>query len=364
MTLHIFNPEHDIALAADELHFTAPHAARELRTDLGFLPALWADDGDLILVEKVSAAVNSVRHLKCHTADVLFVTPADLSVVSFSDITIDPWGWNRVLKAQLRTINPELERLTPSDEQLTQMRRLSNRRWASEQLLPQLVGIDNRLIGTSEYITDIQTVEMRARQLRRSVFKAPWSSSGRGLRYVDAPTDELEPHLKGWAMNTLKRQDGLMIEPFYNKIRDFGMEFNCAAGTITYQGLSLFKTTNGSYIGSIIATESEKQHLLSQHISISLLDTIREAIIHLLTDHLAPIYNGPLGIDMMIVADRGKCKLHPCVELNLRRTMGHVALSIPHDEACPQRLMTISYTDKYHLRITETVENIVRGTLL
>ena len=51
MTLRIFNPEHDIALAADELHFTAPHAARELRTDLGFLPALWADDGDLILVE-------------------------------------------------------------------------------------------------------------------------------------------------------------------------------------------------------------------------------------------------------------------------------------------------------------------------
>ena len=190
MTLHIFNPEHDIALAADELHFTAPHAARELRTDLGFLPALWADDGDLILVEKVSAAVNSVRHLKCHTADVLFVTPADLSVVSFSDITIDPWGWDRVLKAQLRTINPELERLTPSDEQLTQMRRLSNRRWAGEQLLPQLVGIDDRLIGTSEYITDIQTVEMQARQLRRSVFKAPWSSSGRGLRYVDAPTDE------------------------------------------------------------------------------------------------------------------------------------------------------------------------------
>jgi hypothetical protein len=27
--------------------------------------------------------------------------------------------------------------------------------------------------------------------------------------------------------------------------------------------------------------------------------------------------------------------LHPCVELNLRRTMGHVALSIPCDETMP-----------------------------
>jgi len=42
MTLHIFNPEHDIALAINKSIFTAPHSARELRADLGFLPALYA----------------------------------------------------------------------------------------------------------------------------------------------------------------------------------------------------------------------------------------------------------------------------------------------------------------------------------
>ena len=45
MKLHIFNPDHDVALASNMDAFTAPHAARELRADLGYLPALWADDG-------------------------------------------------------------------------------------------------------------------------------------------------------------------------------------------------------------------------------------------------------------------------------------------------------------------------------
>ena len=33
--LQIFNPEHDIALAANLSNFTAPHAGRQLRHDLG-----------------------------------------------------------------------------------------------------------------------------------------------------------------------------------------------------------------------------------------------------------------------------------------------------------------------------------------
>ena len=56
MTLHIFNPEHDIALAANLSNFTAPHAGRQLRHDLGFLPALWAAEGDSVLVENPARA--------------------------------------------------------------------------------------------------------------------------------------------------------------------------------------------------------------------------------------------------------------------------------------------------------------------
>ena len=56
MILHVFNPEHDIALASNLSNFTAPHAGRQLRYDLGFLPALWAQDGDAVLVENPERA--------------------------------------------------------------------------------------------------------------------------------------------------------------------------------------------------------------------------------------------------------------------------------------------------------------------
>lgn len=47
-----------------------------------------------------------------------------------------------------------------------------------------------------------------------------------------------------------------MIEPLYNKVYDFGMEFMANAdGTIDYLGLSLFDTRGGAYTASICATE-------------------------------------------------------------------------------------------------------------
>lgn len=42
-------------------------------------------------------------------------------------------------------------------------------------------------------------------------------------------------------------------------------------------------------------------------------------------DKLKGIYSGPFGIDMMVLNGG---KIHPCVELNLRGTMGHVALDL------------------------------------
>ena len=54
-----------------------------------------------------------------------------------------------------------------------------------------------------------------------------------------------------------------MIEPRYNKVKDFGMEFTSDTGDIKYEGLSLFKTINGSYAGNILACEEDKMNALS-----------------------------------------------------------------------------------------------------
>ncbi|MBR5634825.1 MAG: hypothetical protein IKW78_06600, partial [Prevotella sp.] len=91
---------------------------------------------------------------------------------------------------------------------------------------------------------------------------------------------------------------------------------------------------------------------------------------------------GPFGIDMMIVRDGSKnladdskkiadgsknrgekseIALHPCVELNLRRTMGHVALSIPCEKFSP-KIMSIDNTDRHRLQIIRSNEKFVNSS--
>ncbi len=368
MKLLIFNPEHDIALAINKDRFTPPHAGRQLRADLGFLPSLWAEEGDMVLVDDVEAAAEAVRHLTKYAMTVKFVSLADLSkadIASLADFEVDPWGWDSTIRRQLLDANPNLRPYLPTAERLDEMRRLSSRRFAAEHLLPQLVSMDERLIGRSHYCEDLPSVVQAISENGKSVLKSPWSSSGRGVRYVDGT--QLTDHQQGWVNNVLSRQGGIMVEPLYRKVMDFGMEFMAQKdGTVDFCGLSMFDTLNGAYTGSILATEDDKREMLSRYCEMALLDKVCEKIKSLLSPLFAGNYHGPFGVDMMIVAtDNAETFLmHPCVEMNLRRTMGHVALAVSPSKMESQGVMTISFSGKYHLRIHKTNANTLKQRLV
>ena len=375
MTLHIFNPEHDIALATNVTRFTAPHVGRQLRADLGFLPALWAADGDMVLVDDVEAALEAVRHVRRLAAEVLFVTVQDmrLLVPQLSDVMmVKPWGWDLGVIEQLQQMG--LQQQAPSEAQLASIRTLSSRQWAASHLLPVVRTVADGLIGEACYVDNFDVLQ-HMMQVDCSlpigeggggaVVKAPWSSSGRGVRYVLNP--DHWRHNASWVRNVIDKQGGIMLEPYYHKVKDFGMEFEaCADGRVEYCGLSVFQTVNGAYTGSVIATERAKREMLSRYVSMQQLEAVRDSICATMSKALRGIYVGPFGVDMMIVAseDQNRFLMHPCVELNLRNTMGHVALSIPCDDTMPQRLMRIDYTNRYHLRIVETNENVLNSLML
>ena len=128
------------------------------------------------------------------------------------------------------------------------------------------------------------------------------------------------------------------------------MEFErLANGLVCYQGLSLFHTKNGAYIGNLLASEEAKRALMARYLPLELLDNIKQRII----DNVQlDDYQGPFGIDMMIVEDSEENSkqmflLHPCVEINLRRTMGHVALCLPVME--DKRLAITGKPHSFHL---------------
>lgn len=353
MKLHIFNPEHDIALAADVRRFTAPLAARQLRRDLAFLPALWADDGDFVLVEEVDEAVRQSKFFGTLMADVRFVSADDLRRLSqeFSAVEIEPWGWDFGVVETLSKAG--LGRFCPSAEQIRTIRELSSRRWAAEHLLPALRSrLSFKTVGVSRYIS--RASELPSAAEIPFVLKSPWSSSGRGIRYVFDPK-QLERNLS-WARRVIGQQGGMMVEPFYEKVTDFAMEFE-ADGAVVFKGLSLFLTKNGAYTGNLIASEQEKQEILSEWVPVEVQTRLSEAICSIVSEEFSGRYTGPFGIDMMITND----SLHPCVELNLRRTMGHVALSIPCEKFA-QKIMSIDNTDRHRLQIIRSNENFVNNS--
>ena len=365
MKLHIFNPEHDIALAADVRRFTAPLAARQLRRDLAFLPALWAEDGDFVLVEDVDEAVRQSKSFGTLMADVRFVSADDLRRLSqaFSAVEIEPWGWDFGVVETLSKAG--LGRFCPSAEQIRTIRELSSRRWAAGHLLPALRSrLSFKTVGVSRYIS--RESELPTAAEIPFVLKSPWSSSGRGIRYV-FDEKQLERNLS-WARRVVGQQGGIMIEPFYEKVTDFAMEFEAKADkSVVFKGLSLFLTKNGAYTGNLIASEREKQKILSEFVSENDFEELRETVTELLTTELKGRYKGPFGIDLMIVRDGSKkladgskkiadgsknrgekseIALHPCVELNFRSTIGH------------------DYTDRHRLQIIRSNENFVNNSSL
>ena len=228
-TLHIFNPEHDIALAANLSNFTSPHAGRQLRHDLGWLPALWASEG-YVLVEDVEAAARDFARVMHRQFDG-FVDKHQLVKLDIDHV--EPWGWDLALRSFLVRYGVKA---VPTVEEIGVIRDLSHRKYAVELL--RALTCDGT-IGYSWRADLMAEVRQALQDHQHIVVKAPWSSSGRGVRFIDKTLDEYQ---RRWIKNVIASQGSVVIETYCNKVKDFGMEFESDDhGHVRYLGLSLFR---------------------------------------------------------------------------------------------------------------------------
>ena len=315
-TLHIFNPDHDEALAAGTPFYTPTRAARAMAQKGARWPHLWSEEGDYVLLPEAE-----VQEFLWKIAKEVF--PKDLTPALWERVgRIDPWGWDAALCRRLR-LRGAPERLLPDAERLEAIRQLSSRA-TSVRLLRLLRQALPETVGEAEILTDIGAVEEFASRHAAVMLKAPWSCSGRGVFKAGAPLSET---VRRRVERILEKQGSIAAEPFYDRIKDFALEFEALAdGTISYQGLSYFTASStGAYGGNLIAPQSVLLEKIGVPLPILLPQLIAASTAALQT-LLQGKYCGPLGIDMMLVGKGGAVRLHPCVELNLRRTMGHVAL--------------------------------------
>lgn len=320
MVLHIYNPEHDIALGKNSEFFTPPKAARLTRKIFCHRPAIWAEDGDWVLVDDISVAESNILHDKGCYAKVRFVTMKDLSKLQQEDMPekILPWGWDKFLVKQLITCNRLFKKLVPSSEQLDDIRMLSSRCFVAERLLPMIM--TDHYVGEMLICRSYEEVVAELQKNSNIVVKSPWSCSGRGVRFLHGDITDSE---YGWIKNILNEQGSVTVEPMYNKLIDFAMEFYACEGATEYHGLNIFETRNGAYIRNVGGAEEENMAILAEYVPEKMIIDLKERLLSVTKKIFHNRYTGPFGIDMMIVlTSEGKKKIHPCVEMNLRRTMG------------------------------------------
>lgn len=318
--IYLFNPENDMALANFTPYYKAPSEIIRMANDLSVLPAWYAPEGSTIKVDSLSRV--SLWREQCPASDFL---PDVIWSAEWGNMPYKPWGWSPSLLYTLRKAGVN-DSFLLSDMQMGQIRVLSGRQ-CCVKILESFSRMDG-LCGKAMTCNSMTQVKKYITSLERCVLKAPWSGSGRGIMYVSSK--EWNDSAEGWVSRVLRVQGEIMVEPLYNKVCDFAMEFYADGnGSVSFVGYSLFDTdAHGNYKGNFLLSDGQIKKILSQYIPDEVFDNVCRTMEESLASLLNKDYCGFLGVDMMICLEDGRYLLHPCVEINLRMNMGVVSHTI------------------------------------
>ena len=340
--LHLFNPGHEMEILCGKSHYTPPYTVQKMSSDLELLPVWYGGAGSYTLV----------RNLK--SSQFISLLPKD-----FRSSLSSPMILNLMMKELFRRKKMgEKPKLPPliadiwgiSPRSIDIFKELQQAgmeveipEWKEEYALltkrqTSAICLENLqknipitpYIKIPEFFSDIEELKRYAAENTPPyVIKTPFSSSGRGLYWLEENT--LDNRAISWINGALKKQGDVSIEPVLNKVLDFAAEFySDGNGEIKYEGLSIFETQlQGQFSGCMLGTQEILLQRLNEFISPEDYLFLVEQISIVLKDVIGSSYCGFMGVDMFIYkTSDGNYAVHPFVELNLRYTMGLVAMQL------------------------------------
>lgn len=319
MQLLYFNPENDLALAADAKSLTLSRQVSALKNAGCFLP-VWLNEPDCaIFCDEIDAMWSERIARDFGLCPKLFGKGENVDVEN-----VLPWGWSKTLVDELLGAGCP-QAILPSSEWLENVRNLSHR--ITSLMINE--ALSERGLEIPKGVEEIRslTEACTLASERPYIFKTPWSSSGRGI--TDTSTVDKKV-LVNIVNRSLRLYRSIIAEPKLDKVQDFAMLFNVRNGKTLFMGFSLFDTLSTNvYSGNVLAKQSEIERAISETgIQHAALNMIKENLTAVLDELIAPHYEGRLGVDMMVYRCGDRIKVAPCIELNLRTTMGHIALSL------------------------------------
>ena len=325
--IHYFNPGHETAVLHASKHYHPPVHVAKMQADLAFLPAWYASDGDFVCME-----ANLPDDFIPLNNTVKPIIPDDFitNPNQFISSEISLWGISPASVHFFERINAERKLSLQIPEWKEDFRFLGSR-WASQKILSHLMnvipGIEKQILP--RFFSDINEIEKQIIESReKQLAKSPYSSSGRGLLWF--PSGKLRQSEKQILKGMLKKQSAVSLEKALDKRLDFSMHFETKAnGETAFAGYSVFQTTaRGAYEKSRLAGQPILEKQITDFIGNDSLFQTQIALTEIIREMYAPYYTGNIGVDMLAYQSEGRYKLHPCVEINMRKSMGYLAICL------------------------------------
>lgn len=329
--IHYFNPGHETAVLMASEHYQPAAGILQIHNDLAYLPAWYASPDDYVLTENSvpDDFLAPAELLKPRAKPVIindFIKNSDI----FKNQEVSIWGISPQSIRYFEKLNSQyglqlsVPRWKPEYYELTS-------RQVSQKILSRLIEdipeIERDIIP--RFYSSVKEIEDRISQSdEKMLIKSPYSSSGRGLIWL--PPHKMAQSERQILSGMLKRQGHVSLEKVLYKRLDFSMHFeNIADCRMQFIGYSVFTTTaKGAYEKSILASQKKLEAQITSFVDKSLLIRVKDNLTELLHEKYSPYYKGNIGIDMMIYRSNGRNKLHPCVEINMRKSMGYLAIQL------------------------------------
>jgi hypothetical protein len=332
--LHYFNPGHETAILFGKPNYTAPENVRKMIHDLSILPAWYADSGDYVLAEENidpqffnQFPKNSRPSIQILSSKGIIERNND----KLRTMIATPWGISPHSLHQFEILKKKNSLPLEIPLWKNEYTELTSRRSAAKCLdIIREILQNEQIPDTPIFISSLNELDYYLPTHEGPfVLKTPFSSSGRGLLWLNKKS--LSNQQLIWINGAIKKQGCFSIEHAYNKVTDFAMEFySDGKGNIHFEGLSTFGTNkNGAYEGNSLESQESMEKHFGEYFQQRYFNKIKEAVTKALQTIYGKTYNGFLGVDMMIYKNSdSQILIHPCIEVNMRYTIGLVALKL------------------------------------
>ncbi|MDH6307592.1 hypothetical protein M2451_000042 [Dysgonomonas sp. PFB1-18] len=323
-----FNPGHETAVHNASPYYTAPANVVAMQHELAYLPAWYGKSDDVVFVSQQENDA-FFSFLKANLPTIPLPVSKE-SLYKYRSEYIGLWGISPQAVHYFTELNEELEldlRIPLWRDEYTYLHSRQAAHDCLISLTEQLPLIQHDIIP--QFYTDLDEIEVAVNNSESQLLaKAPYSSSGRGLLWL--PVTGLTRTERQILHGILKKQGSVSVESVLDKQTDFAMEFlSDGQGGLEFTGYSLFYTNaKGGYESNYLGTQDSIEKQLSEQIDLSLLNDVKAGLIAILRDKYAGLYNGCIGVDMMIYKDGDSYRLHPCLEINMRYNMGYLSLRL------------------------------------